>query len=240
MEKLGVIGGLGPAATARFLMRIVDFTDVSRDQDHLDVTILNRPQTPDRTAYILGEPGAENFVPPMHESAVTLEEMGCTVLSIPCNTAHAGLAEIAEGLHEARFVSMLAETSRAFRELGCKKVGVLATDGTRASKVYDAALAAEDIEADWPDEPYQRTVMEMIFGQVKAGFPIDEEMMKNACLHMADKGCDGVVLACTELTIADATRAQIPVPVVSALDVLAWACVRECGAPVKDLFAMVR
>lgn len=240
MEKLGVIGGLGPAATACFMTRVIEFTDVSRDQDHLDITILNRPQIPDRTAFLLGEPGAESFVPPMNEAALQLEELGCTVLGTPCNTAHACLADISEGLENARFVNMLTETSRAMDMLGCKTVGVLATDGTCAAHVYDDALAAEGIIAVWPDDEHQSQVMEMIFDQVKAGFPIDEKMMGDVCLHMAEKGCDGVVLGCTELSIGSDTRAKVPIPVISALDVLAWACVRECGAPVKDLFEMAR
>ena len=54
-KKLGIIGGLGPAATASLFMRIIDHTDAKTDQDHLDITILNRPQIPDRTAFILGK-----------------------------------------------------------------------------------------------------------------------------------------------------------------------------------------
>ena len=58
MEKLGIIGGMGPAATARLLSRIVELTAADRDQDHLDVTVLNRPSVPDRTAFLLGRPDA--------------------------------------------------------------------------------------------------------------------------------------------------------------------------------------
>lgn len=53
MKTLGVIGGLGPMATAYFLRRIVEMTDAWTDQEHLDVIVLNRPSIPDRTAYIL-------------------------------------------------------------------------------------------------------------------------------------------------------------------------------------------
>ena len=63
MEKLGIIGGMGPAATARLFSRVVDFTEAACDQDHLDVTVLNRPSVPDRTAYLLARPGAHPFAP---------------------------------------------------------------------------------------------------------------------------------------------------------------------------------
>ena len=46
-KKLGIIGGLGPAATATLFARVIDLTEAETDQDHLDITILTRPQTPD-------------------------------------------------------------------------------------------------------------------------------------------------------------------------------------------------
>ena len=53
MNSLGVIGGLGPMATAYLLELITDMTDARTDQEHLDAIIFNRPSVPDRTAYIL-------------------------------------------------------------------------------------------------------------------------------------------------------------------------------------------
>ena len=59
---VGVIGGVGPQATAYFLDMVVRLTDAARDQDHLDMVVLNHASIPDRTAFILGEsdedPGA--------------------------------------------------------------------------------------------------------------------------------------------------------------------------------------
>ena len=50
---LGIIGGLGPMATAHFLELTVQMTLAGSDQEHLEAIIFDRPSTPDRTAYIL-------------------------------------------------------------------------------------------------------------------------------------------------------------------------------------------
>ena len=53
MKSLGIIGGLGPMATAYLLQLIIEMTDAKTDQEHLDVIVFDRPSVPDRTSYIL-------------------------------------------------------------------------------------------------------------------------------------------------------------------------------------------
>ena len=50
---LGVIGGLGPIATAHFMELVINMTDVQTDQEHLPMIVYNMPFIPDRTAHIL-------------------------------------------------------------------------------------------------------------------------------------------------------------------------------------------
>lgn len=235
MEKLGIIGGLGPAATARLFSRIVEYTAVERDQDHLDIVVMNRPSIPDRTAYLLGHPGAASFIGPMREATRELEDAGCAVLATPCNTAHARLDEIASSLVAARFLNMPAAAAAFARELGCGCVGVLATDGALATDVHQNALASEGIEAVVPSEAVQQQVMSIIYDDVKAGRTAAPEKVENVCRALTDAGCDGIMLGCTELSLLGIPRRIGSVCVIDALDVLAWRCVSECGAPARDL-----
>lgn len=235
MEKLGIIGGLGPAATARLMTRIVDFTDARRDQDHLDITVLNRPWIPDRTAFLLGHPGAASFIEPMQEAALELEAAGCTVLCTPCNTAHSRLEEIAAVLSRARFVPMPSETALFAASLGCTRCAVLATDGTRATGVYDRALERAGVEPVWPNDATQHEVMSIIYDEVKAGHVDGPEHVEAVCSALIKASCDGIILGCTELSVVDCSPQLAGVPVVDALDVLAWRCVQECGAPAHHL-----
>lgn len=235
MEKLGIIGGLGPAATAQLFTQIVKYTDADCDQDHLDITILNRPSIPDRTAYLLGKPGAASFVEPMRETARELEAFGCTVLATPCNTAHARLDAIASVLDRARFVDMPKAAAAFAGKLGCARVGVLATDGALASGVYQQALASVGAESVIPDKRVQAMVMSIIYDEVKAGYPVSSEKVKNVCDALTDAECDGIILGCTELSLLGLPRRRGETIIVDALDVLAWTCVTECGAKARSL-----
>lgn len=239
-EKLGVIGGVGSAATALFFTRVVEYTRATCDQEHLDVSIFNRPGIPDRTAYLLGLPGAPSFVGAMRDAALELESCGCKVLATPCNTAHAKLDEIAEGLQDAEFVNMLSETASFVAELGVTRCAVLATDGTLATQVYDRALGAVGIEAVAPDAADQQIVMSVIYDQVKAGIAPDAEALRGVCERMIECGCDGVILGCTELSLVPLPYYLGDAPVVDALNVLAWSCVQACGAPAFDFPALYR
>lgn len=233
-EKLGIVGGLGPAATVRLMQRVIDFTQASCDQDHLDITVLCRPQIPDRTAYLLGKPGAASFIEPMQDAVRALQDAGCTVLATPCNTAHSRLSDIAAVARaNVRFVHMPAETATYAAQLGCSCCGVLATDGARAAGVYDRALSDAGLRCLWPNEAGQREVMSVIYDEVKAGAPVHPSRIEAMAAALIRQGADGIILGCTELSVLGLSPWQAGVPVIDALDVLAWRCVSECGAPTR-------
>ena len=173
----------------------------------------------------------------MQQAALELEAAGCGVLCTPCNTAHSRLADIARPLERAHFVHMPQETANFAVRLGCTRVAVLATDGTRATGVYDRALEAAGIEAVWPDVETQREVMSIIYDEVKAGRAGGPEHVEAVCATLAAAGCDGIILGCTELSVVNCPHRVAGAHVVDALDVLAWRCVQACGAPARDVEA---
>lgn len=232
LKKLGIIGGLGPAATASLFMRIIDHTDAKTDQEHLDITILNRPQVPDRTAYILGK-SSESYVPQVREAAMQLEALGCEVLCMPCVTGHYKSEETFGDLTTAHMVHMPLEAARWLKKEGKRTVGVMATDGTGRAGVLQNALEAEGLTAVFPDAEHQAKVMSIIYDDVKAGRPANMDAFDDVCSHLRERGCDSVLLGCTELSVIDAPVEAHDMLVVDALEVLAIRCVEECGAPVK-------
>ena len=48
-KRIGIIGGMGPEATAYYYTQLVKRTHVSKDQDHFHVVIDANPKIPDRT-----------------------------------------------------------------------------------------------------------------------------------------------------------------------------------------------
>ena len=85
--KVGMIGGLGPAATVDLYDKIVKATPAKTDQEHIKLVVEQNPQIPDRTAALLS--GGVDPTLALYNCAKRLEDDGCDVIIIPCNTAHA-------------------------------------------------------------------------------------------------------------------------------------------------------
>lgn len=198
---VGVLGGLGPAATAVFLDLLVRATDARTDQEHLDLLVSQHSTTPDRTARIL-DAAAPDPSPVLARDAVMLERAGVGLLVLPCNTAHHFVAGIREATR-VPFVSIVEETARrAAQRVGRGgTVAVFATEGNVHARVYQDALAAEGLRALIPGPDLQGRINTLIYDQVKAGRPVDTALF-DACVGEAvGQGAGTVVLGCTELSV---------------------------------------
>ena len=149
-KSLGILGGMGPLATADLFTKIVQMTDAKRDNDHLRVYIDNNAQIPDRTAAILS--GGADPVPAMAESAQKLASMGAELLIMPCNTAHYFLPRLREQC-SVPFLNMIEITAERCRQThGQAPAGLLATRGTIQTGLYRRALEAQGVPCVEPDE----------------------------------------------------------------------------------------
>lgn len=230
-QRLGVLGGMGPQATLAFYQRILDMTDAGSDQEHLPALIWSGTEVPDRTAAILsGE--TEAVYAALLDGARLLEREGCTVLAVPCNTSHF-FADRLQGELGVPLLNMVRLTAQAMRDRGCRRVGVLATDGTVRTALYQNELERLGVEAVIPGEAAQRAVMSVIYEQVKSGRPGDPGTFASADLDLRAQGCDGAVLACTELSVYRLDQG-LPPFYTDAMDILAAACVRACGFPLRQ------
>lgn len=232
---VGVIGGVGPQATAYFLDMVVRLTQAGRDQDHLDMVVLNHASIPDRTAFILGR-SEENPGPVMAEDARRLAAFGVDFLVLPCNTAHHFTEEI-EAAVQVPLVNIVAETvaevGRRVPDLSA--VGLLATSGTVQAGVYQRAIDAAGARTVLPDEQGQAALMRIIYDQVKAGRPVDLDEFRELVAGLRAQGAQAVVLGCTELSIvaADFDLLTQDQGLVDSLDVLARRTIERAGGTVR-------
>ena len=215
-KTIGVIGGMGPAATCDLMEKIIALTRASRDQDHLHVIADSNTAIPDRTAAILR--GGPDPVPELVKSARRLEAAGAELLIMPCNTAHYFYDAVAASV-AVPVLHMAREAAAVLRAAGVKTVGVLATDGTVQSGVYEKALSEAGVKAVYPSPAMQEQVMDLIYRGVKArAVPLDTIPVRDILRDLRDRGAEKFLLACTELPIAfgelglladclDATRA---------------------------------
>lgn len=233
MKTLGIIGGLGPMATAYLLQLIIEMTDAKTDQEHLDVIVFDRPQVPDRTAYILDRT-KPSPLPSMQRTAKTLETLGAGVLCAPCVTSHFFYREL-QGSVSVPFLNMVEETAKELKHAGKRKAGIMATTGTVSTGLFQSAFEAEGLEAVTPKEAGQAMVMSLIYDDIKAGKPADPEKFKEVSEELFGAGCDSIVLGCTELSLIKKS-AGLKDGYLDALEVLSKRCVQSCGGKLKPEF----
>lgn len=234
-KTLGMIGGMGPAATADLLLKITKLTDAKRDQDHVHVIIDSNINIPDRTAAILH--GGEDPLPELTASAKLLENAGADMIIMACNTAHYFVTELAKAT-SLPIISMPEETAHLLKKRGIKKVALLATDGTVQSGVYQNVLDAEEIETIYPNHEQQALIMSVIYNYIKRGIldasklPVREVL--DVCIDLKKRGAEAVLLACTELPVAFDVMGLLDESCVDPTEVLAAAAVKAVGAPVRE------
>ena len=233
--RLGVLGGMGPQATNTFYQFVIDRTDASCDQEHVNALILSDSAMPDRTAAILGTEEARRAVfDRLLADARLLEGAGCTVIAVPCNTSHFFLDRVQEQVG-VPILHMIRETARLLAAQGRRRPGILATDGTIQTGLYQKEFSAAGIQAAVPTPEAQKLVMSLIYDDVKAGRDCDPE--KFAAIHrdLEAQGCDCGVLACTELSVF-ADKHHLPPFYVDAMAVLAERAVQACRKPLRTIF----
>lgn len=233
MKSFGIVGGLGPMATAYLLELIVDMTDAKTDQEHVDAIVFNRPSVPDRTAYIL-DPTRPSPVPPMADMARKLEALGVCAIGTPCVTAHSFHEALQRSVH-VPFINMVQETAAYLKNAGCKKAGIMATTGTVHTGLFQTALSAAGVSYALPDSAMQAYVMSLIYDCVKAGLPADMEKFRAVSDALRGAGCNAVILGCTELSIIKRDN-DIGSGYLDALEVLARAAVLTCGKRLKPAY----
>ena len=217
-KVLGVLGGMGPAATVAFLARVQALTPAEGDADHIRVVMDLNPQVPDRNTRP-GEAEAE-----LGAMALKLKAAGAEVLAMPCNTAHAQKPGIeAAGLP---FIDMIAETVTKAKGYDARSIGILATPGGEA--LYVEALTAAGVKPVVLQGEDRAAFMACVYGVKRGDVGVDNRAaMARLASALNVAGADAVIAGCTEVPLLLA-QADVSVPLVDSAEVLAEACVRAC------------
>jgi aspartate racemase len=230
-KTLGILGGMGPEATAYFFELIIGLTAAGEDQEHIPVIIRSDPRVPHRTRAILE--GGPSPLPSLVEGARALRAAGADLAVMPCVTAHYFLPELAARVN-IPFVSLLDESREFLRKEhpAVRKVGLVATTGTVRSGIVRDALARAGIEVLLPSEPDQARIMKAIYGPrgIKAGFMTGSP--KRAVLAVArrlvQEGAQAVIAGCTEIPLVLRGK-DLDVPFIDPMLVGARACILRAG-----------
>ena len=230
---LGVIGGLGPVATAYFMELVTVMTDARVDQEHLPMLVYSMPSIPDRTRHILDNTQPDPL-PEMLRIGNFLAQQGAQRIAIPCVTAHYFIQKLEAGI-PVPLLNGVRETAMHLKEQGITRVGIMATDGTIRSGIFRTELESCGLEAIEPSAARQADVMHLIFENVKAAVPADMERFHAVRQELQDRGAQAIILGCTELSLIKRDYA-IGAGFVDAMEVLAQQAVLQCGMPLKKEF----
>lgn len=224
---IGVLGGMGPLATADFMRKVVECTSAGCDQEHVPMIVHNVPQIPDRSTAIVG--GGPSPLAALARGLEKLESAGCSCIVIPCNTAHHWY----EDLRRLSNVPILHIADAACGSLiarGLKPgaaVTVLATEGALVSGFYEARLSRHGFNYRPVSVVQDAELVHMGIRLVKSGRteiarPLFESVLQTA----RQSGIEAAVLGCTEIALALESSALCVEPlVVDSNRALAEACV---------------
>lgn len=233
-KTIGIIGGMGPLATADLFKKITLLTDSQCDQDHIHVIIDSNPETPDRTDYLLHH--GESPEPYLIRSALRLEFCGADVLIMACNTAHYFYDSLVKHIR-IPFLSMIEETAKEIQlsSPGCKTAGLLATAGTCQAGVYDRVFKQYGINLVKPDDERQKLVSSLI-QHVKSGrsTPFDPDNIDTVLDQIKRQGAEIFILGCTELPIGF-EMFNIRENTVDPTEAIAMSAIRFVGKKIKKV-----
>lgn len=235
MEKkvIGVIGGMGPIATSHYIELIIRMTDAKEDQDHLDMIIYNTASVPDRTSYIL-DPAKPSPLPDLIRIGKQLEGDGADYLCMPCVTAHYFAKELCSEF-TVPFINILTETAAYLQKHSITKAGIMATDGTVQSGLFQDALLQYGITPVLPSKDRQKDIMHLIYHNVKEYQPVETDRFQRAETELKENGAEVILLGCTELSLVKRDT-QIGSGFLDVMDVLAQSTIRLCGGKLKEAY----
>lgn len=219
---IGIIGGMGPAATLDLLGKIYANSPAESDQDHIRVLVDIDPTIPDRTGAIMSNSG-EAVVAHLIKNAQGLIDQGAELLAMSCNTAHAFIRELEQKL-TIPFVSIVDVTVAHLLDLSAECVGLLATDGTLAARLYAQELKAGGVRVIVPKANNQADLMRAIYSFKGGETKISSELALGVYNKLRTAGCKRIIAACTELPILLAGQ-----DIVDPTELLARELVRQAG-----------
>ena len=233
-KVIGILGGMGPAATLDCFGKIIKNPAATSDADHLRVVMDSNPAIPDRIAAILGD--GESPVPALLAGCRGLEKAGADFIIIPCVTVHFFLPQV-QAESPLPILSIFDAVAEAIQAdlAGAKTVGLMGTSATVESGLFQKRLAEDNIHTLVPDRAQQSKIVAAIRDikdsrppRTRAAITRDLVATAGSLIHRTPHGAEAIVAGCTEIPLALGQK-DLPVPYFDSLTILARAAIRFAG-----------
>jgi aspartate racemase len=145
-KPIGIIGGMGPEAS--ILMSQMIFEErgpVECDQDHIPFIHFSASYIPDRSAF-LTKVSSNDPLPEMLKVVHSLSPL-CSVLLLPCNTAHHWFQELQE-ISQIPILHMVNTTVKVVKEHAV----IISTLGSKQQGIYDCMFESQGKVLEYPPD----------------------------------------------------------------------------------------
>jgi aspartate racemase len=203
LKTLGVLGGMGPAATADFIAKMIERTSAGRDDEHVPCVVINEPRIPDRTDAFRSGREAE-VLDALTAVLRRLENAGVDGFVMPCNSAHHWAEALAARtrtpmLHIAD--ASLDAVQRLLPE--ARRVAIMGTPVTVQSGFYQRRMRMRGLEHHAVAESLLEEMILPGIRSVKAGdLCAATTLLRAASEQILNSGAEAILLACTEIPLA--------------------------------------
>ena len=219
MKRLGILGGMGPAASAEFINRLIQQTPATCDQEHIPFVLWNDPRTPDRSTSMIA--GNDDPLPYLKKGILSLKSVGCDYIVIPCNSAHYWYDEMNKlGIPILHIVDSVADELESL-DIANQTIGVIGTQGTIEFGIYQQHLIKQGWKCIIPDKAEMDYFVQPAIHFIKAGNMIEANcLLVKVIDSLIFRGAKAVVLGCTELPLAVRELEQNGIPLINSIDSL--------------------
>ena len=230
MKRLGILGGMGPAASAEYITRLIQQTPASCDQEHIPFVLWNNPQIPDRSTSMRA--GDNRPLPFLLEGIQILRTSGCDIIVIPCNTAHFWYNDMIK--INPRIIHIVDSVAYALQDVNVTNttIGVMGTKATVELGLYQNRLSNSGWDCIVPSEEEMDTLVQPAIDLIKGG---DLEQAHDMFITVVDsliaRGAKAVVLGCTEIPLAVREDRHNDIPLINSIDSLVKAAIKEFNRP---------
>ena len=227
-KRLGILGGMGPGASAEYITRLIQQTSASCDQEHIPFVLWNEPRTPDRSTSLRN--GDDRPLPYLLQGIQVLKDAGCNFVVIPCNTAHFWYDELIKFRVPIIHIVDSVAYSLCDADVDSGTIGVMGTQATIELGLYQNHLT------DWncivPSQEEMDNIVQPAIDLVKAGDMVkSHSMLMSVVDSLIARGAKAVVLGCTEIPLAIRENNQNGIPLINSIDSLVKAAIKEFDRP---------
>jgi aspartate racemase len=225
MKRLGILGGMGPAASAEYVVRLIQQTPASCDQEHIPFVLWNNPQIPDRSTSLRNQD--DRPLPFLLEGIQILKAARCDLIVIPCNTAHFWYDDMVKlKVPIVHIVDSVADALRDVDAVGT--IGVMGTQATVELGLYQYKLNKAGWTCIVPSKEEMDNIVQPAIDLIKSG---DMSQAYDMFILVIDsliaRGATAVVLGCTEIPLAVNQNTRDAVPLINSIDSLVKSAIKH-------------